>query len=428
VTADRTGPHRPGPDGVDRDGVPWPQEPPPELAAVFPLHPPTTTPAPGAGRGLVIEDLADVLARVDAAGPPTWLIEGLWPRDAYGVFAAEDKAGKTWAILDLAVSVAAGTPWLGHYPCPPSGRVLVFLGEGGERAMIRRLRAVAAHKGVDLGELAEARLLRLCFRVPTLTSGEDLAAVEAELAGQPAALVVIDPLYLAVGHGATGANLYAMGAVLSAIQGVCQAAGAALVVVTHWNKTGDGTGAQRISGVGPGAWGRVLASAGVAHRASDTATGASTVVLGVEVIGGETADQAFRVRRRVWADDPADLSSPLRYTVEVLAGDDPAGTLDGPEAGLRPSARWVLAALRAGGAMQTVKQLGDRTAQAGHPLKERTLQTGLGELEAAGLAAGTQPAPGLPRYWSAADPTGDPGEAAGPPAADPAEPGEDGRS
>jgi hypothetical protein len=285
---------------------------------------------------------------------------------------------------------------------------------------VRRLRAIAAHKQVDLAELAELGLVRLCFRVPKLTSGDELDQIAAELADRPAALVILDPLYLAVGAGATGANLYAMGAVLSAIQAVCQQAGAALVVVTHWNKTGDGAGVQRISGVGPGAWGRVLASAGVAHRAT-TPDGASTVVLAVEVIGGETADQHFRVRRRVWADDPTDLGSPLRYTVEVLAGDDPAGTPGGPEAGLRPSARWVLAALRARGAMQTVKQLGDRTAAQGHPLKERTLQTALGELEAAGLAAGTQPAPGLARYWSAVDPTSDPAES-------PDGPGEEGGS
>ena len=414
MTTDRTGPRRPGGDG---DGVPWPDAPPPEdpgeLAEVFPLHPPATLAAPpaGVGRGLVIEDLADVLARVDAAGPPAWLVEGIWPRDAYGVFAAEDKAGKTWAILDLAVSVAAGVPWLGHFGCPPSGRVLVFLGEGGERAMVRRLRAVAAHHGVDLDELGEARLLRLCFRVPTLTSGEDLATIEAELANRPAALVVIDPLYLAVGAGATGANLYAMGAVLSAIQAVCQAAGAALVVVTHWNKTGEGTGVQRISGVGPGAWGRVLASAGVAHRATDPATGASTVVLSVELRGGELADQQFRVRRRVWADDPTDLASALHYQVEVLPDDAPAGAASGAEARLKQSRQWVLAALRAGGAMQTVKQLGDRTAANDHPLKDRTLQEALADLAAAGLAEGTDDGPGLARSWSPTDPAEPPGPA-----------------
>jgi hypothetical protein len=54
--------------------------------------------------------------------------------------------------------------------------------------------------------------------------------------------------------------------------------------------------------------------------------------------------------------------------------------------------------------MQTVKQLGDRLAQAGHPLKPRTIQTALGELEAAGLAAGSEKGNGRARYWSPATP------------------------
>jgi RecA-family ATPase len=88
------------------------------------------------------------------------------------------------------------------------------------------------------------------FRVPRLAApgaGSELAAIQAELADHPAALVVLDPLYLAAA-GASGSNLYDMGAVLQAIQGICQAAGCALLVVTHWNKTGDG----RISGGRPG--------------------------------------------------------------------------------------------------------------------------------------------------------------------------------
>jgi hypothetical protein len=383
---------------LDRDGVPLPTEPPGELAEVFPLHPPIGPAglAGPPGRGLVVEDLAAVLARVQAAGPPAWLIQGVWPRDAYGVFAAEDKAGKTWAMLDLACSVAAGVSWLGHFACPPSGSVLVFLGEGGERAMVRRLEAICAHKHLDLSELAARRRLRLCFRVPKLISGQELGAVAGELAEHPAALVVLDPLYLAVAGAASGADLYQMGAVLSGIQGVCQQAEAALVVVTHWNKTGEGRGAKRISGVGPGAWGRVLASAGVANRTS-SADGASTVVLAVEVIGGELADLAFRVRRTVRAEDPADLASPLHYAVEVLP-EDP------DDDDLKPSRRWVLAALRAGGPMQTVAQLGDRTAADGHQLKARTIQEALNDLEAAGLATGTDPGAGLARYWSRADP------------------------
>ncbi len=228
-------------------------------------------------------------------------------------------------------------------------------------------------------------------------AGSELAAIQTELAAHPAALVVLDPLYLAAA-GASGSSLYDMRAVLQAIQGVCQAAGCALLVVTHWNKTGDGRGADRISGAGPAAWARVICSVSIDHRGADD-DGSSRVLLGVEVIGGEIADTRFRIRRRVRADDPADLGSPLTYSVEVLAADDDQD-LDPAAAALSKSRQWVLTALRAGGDMQTVKQLGDRLAQAGHPLKPRTIQTALGELEAAGLAAGSEEGNGRARYWS----------------------------
>jgi hypothetical protein len=63
-----------------------------------------------------------------------------------------------------------------------------------------------------------------------------------------------------------------------------------------------------------------------------------------------------------------------------------------------------------GGDLQTVKQLGDRLAQAGHPLKLRTIQTALGELEDAGLAAGSEEGSGRARYWSPATPDADSGQ------------------
>jgi hypothetical protein len=395
-------------DHLDRDGVPLPAGPLEEASGgeVVDLRPAAgrsrRPPVPAAE--LAISSYGEVAARVAAAGEPRWLIQGLWPADAYGVLAAQEKAGKTWAGLDLAVSVASGRPWLGHFACPTPGPVLIFLGEGGERATVRRIQAIATAKGVDPDQLADQ--LRLCFRVPRLAAagaGSELAAIQAELAAHPAALVVLDPLYLAAA-GASGANLYDMGAVLQAIQGVCQDAGCALLVVTHWNKTGDGRGADRISGAGPAAWARVICSVSIQHRGNDP-DGTSTVLLGVELIGGELADTRFRIRRRVHADDPTDLGSPLAYAVEVLA-DDEDQDLDPAAATLSKSRHWVLTALRAGGELQTVKQLGDRLAQAGHPLKPRTIQLALGELEAAGLAAGSEEATGRARYWSPAAPDG----------------------
>jgi hypothetical protein len=118
-------------DQQDRDGIPLPSGPLEEAAGgeVVDLRPagrarrPALPPAE-----LAISSYAEVTARVAAAGEPRWLIQGIWPADAYGVLAAQEKAGKTWAALDLAVSVATGQPWLDHFACPSPGPVLVFLG------------------------------------------------------------------------------------------------------------------------------------------------------------------------------------------------------------------------------------------------------------------------------------------------------------
>ena len=150
---------------------------------------------------LAVSSFGEVAARVAAAGEPRWLIQGLWPADAYGVVAAQEKAGKTWATLDLAVSVASGQPWLDHFACPTPGPVLVFLGEGGERATPphRGHRHQQGPRPPPAGRPAPA-VLRVPRPVPKVTGGE-LAAIQAELAAHPAALVVLDPLYLAAAGG-----------------------------------------------------------------------------------------------------------------------------------------------------------------------------------------------------------------------------------
>jgi hypothetical protein len=269
----------------------------------------------GAARPPTLEviDYTDLVAQVKAAERTPWLIEGLWPGDAYGVLGAEDKAGKTFAVIDLSVAVATGGRFLGHFRCPDPGPVLAFFGEGGKRLTRRRVSAVLQACGGKDADLTGR--LRVCHRAPRLTSREHLEAIRHELAEHPARLVVIDPLYLAAA-GAKGADLYAMGELLSAVQIVCQDAGAALVVSTHWNKTGPGTGATRFTGVGPGAWGRVLASAAVESRAAEP-DGASSVLLRWEFSGSEIAEQSFRMHRRVRAEDPHDLDSRLFYECEV---------------------------------------------------------------------------------------------------------------
>lgn len=276
----------------------------------------------------------------------------------------------------------SGTPWLGIFDVEAPGPVLLFAGEGGARKIARRFRAVCEARAVDPATLT----VRVCPRVPRLTSEASMLLVEDEVATSRPALVIVDPLYLAA-VGARGSDIYDMGAHLAAAQAICQRHGAALVIVHHWNKTGDGRGAKRMSGAGPDAWGRVLISAAVVSRHTDPTTRGSSVVLDLDVVGDEIAETTVRARRRVWAEDPDDLGSPLHYEVEELdvAADDP--DVDG----LSLKARRVLAALRGPfcppEGLRAEPDIGDLLAVdgAGPPLKKRTIYEALAELRARGL-------------------------------------------
>src|SRR5689334_20791437 len=52
-----------------------------------------------------------------------WIVEGLWPRGAFGFIAGPPGARKSWFGLATAVSVAAGKPLLGRFAVPWPTRV-----------------------------------------------------------------------------------------------------------------------------------------------------------------------------------------------------------------------------------------------------------------------------------------------------------------
>jgi hypothetical protein len=345
--------------------------------------------SPHADELLEVLTVAQIVQRVTRSGMPSWLIEGIWPGDAYGVLGAEDKAGKTWSVVDLGVSVVTGTPWLGQFPCGAPGPVLMYLGEGGDRPVLRRLDAAVRNLG---GTLDDLDCLRIVLAAPRLTDHGHIVKVHRDVKSIRPRLVVLDPFYLSAA-GAKGSDLYGMGEVLLGIQQACQDAGTALVVTTHWNKTGIGRGPERFTGVGPSAWGRVLGSAAVERRTVDP-DGATTVQLRWEFRGSEIGDRTFRMRRRVWADDAKDLSSPLHYEVEV--------TDEGPEPGdgLSSSQQRVLAVLDPAPGLSR-QEIGDRLADDGQgpPLKRATIQAALEELARLGLADADRPGAGVANRW-----------------------------
>jgi RecA-family ATPase len=94
-----------------------------------------------------------------------WLVEGLWGSSSVGVIGGAPKCAKTWLGLDMAVSVATGTPCLGKYAVPEPGPVLVYLAEDALPIVRERVQGMARHRGLDLAgveiHVITAPLLRL---------------------------------------------------------------------------------------------------------------------------------------------------------------------------------------------------------------------------------------------------------------------------
>jgi hypothetical protein len=282
--------------------------------------------------------IGELVRLVDAMPTPRFVIRRLLVEADYGVLGAEKKFGKTFASGDAAVNVAAGGSFLGAFPVDVAGTVLLFAGEGGRRKIVRRCRAIAAHYGHTLDDLP----LYVYERAPKLADLTQVARLRATVEQCKPVLIIVDPAYLSLA-GAETSNLAAMGVLLERAQLIAQDAGSALILTHHWNKTGQGSGADRFTGSGMAEWGRVLISGSTLSRNTDQATGRTTNVCRLEIIGDEIADTGVTFRRQVWVDDPDDLASPMHYHVELI-DDDPGGILDAP--GMKPAAVRVLRILR----------------------------------------------------------------------------------
>ena len=87
----------------------------------------------------------------ERAAEQRWLVS-LWSEEAVGIIGGEPKCCKSFLALDLAVSVAAGTPCLRRFAVPRPGRVLLYAAEDALHIVRRRLEGICAAAGIALAD------------------------------------------------------------------------------------------------------------------------------------------------------------------------------------------------------------------------------------------------------------------------------------
>lgn len=142
-----------------------------------------------------------------------WLVEGWIPEATIGFVTSMPGGFKTWLMLDLAVAVASGRPFLGKYPVGRKGPVLIFQQEDHNPQTASRMAKVLKEKfgweNPTFEELDEDEPMLVCPLPPTDAEAPIYLHCERALEFTPegmeglrrtikrlgAVLVICDPFY-----------------------------------------------------------------------------------------------------------------------------------------------------------------------------------------------------------------------------------------
>ncbi len=125
--------------------------------------------------------------------PPeqVWLIRSLWTRSAVGIIGGAPKCCKSWLGLDMAVSVASGTPCLGRFSVGQPGPTLVFLAEDAIPSVRSRIEALCTQRNFDINRLDLYAITASTLRLDLADDQDRLRATLADLRPR---LLLLDPL------------------------------------------------------------------------------------------------------------------------------------------------------------------------------------------------------------------------------------------
>jgi hypothetical protein len=148
------------------------------------------------------------------------------------IIAGPRKGLKTSVLVDLALSLATVTPFLGKFDVTRHARTVLMSGESGLSTLQKTARAIAAQKGYNLRDIDG---LIWSPDLPKFGHLDHMDALGAFLAENEAEFVAIDPAYLTMPADDAG-NLFARGELLRSMVDVCSKVGCMMGLAHHNTK------------------------------------------------------------------------------------------------------------------------------------------------------------------------------------------------
>lgn len=185
-------------------------------------------------------------AALDAQeGRARWLVEHLWAEQAVGIVGGAPKSCKSWLGLDLAVSVASGTPCLDRFPVHSPGPALVYLAEDALPLVRERIAGLCEHRHVALDPLDLYVITAADLR---LDQERDRDRLETTLAELRPRLLVLDPLVRL--HRLDENSAGELSGLLGFLRRLQRTHGTAIALVHHMGKKGRTQLGQALRGSG----------------------------------------------------------------------------------------------------------------------------------------------------------------------------------
>lgn len=204
-----------------------------------------------------LESFSEVMSNLKSS--PGWQIPGFWMKHSHGIVAGEPKSFKTTLVMDLAMSIASGKPFLGKYPVEEQGKVIYVQNENAHWIMKDRFEKMLKHKGL-VGKIHRSSDTELSVEFPPevpfyminqqsimLSDPAHQEYIEEMIKRERPQLVVFDPLYLMFGGDIASAQ--ELMPILQWLLYLKNTYKCGILVVHHYNKSSEGKrGGQRMLG------------------------------------------------------------------------------------------------------------------------------------------------------------------------------------